>query len=103
MVGVVRVVLEQLCINFQLRSLLEVDMVDVSPIVVCCLLHKLYKALLLEISCDQVVWLLVQADVEVAGDEDAPPRVDKFLQMVSHIAQTAISRSVHMDGVEEPG
>ena len=79
MVGVVRVVMEQLCINFQLRSLLEVDVVDTSPVVVCCLLHKLLKTMLLEIACDEVVGLLIQADVEVARDEDTFGRVDKLL------------------------
>ena len=103
MVRVVGVVMEQLSISFQLRSLLEVDVVNPPPLVMCCLLHQLHKALLLEVSRDKIVWLLVQADVEIARDENAPPRIDKFLQVVSHIMQTAISRSVDMDGVKEPG
>ena len=79
MVREVWVVVKQLNISFQLRNLLEVYMVDPSPIVVCCLFHKLFEAILQEITCYQVVGLLIQADVEIPRNEHSSVRIDQIL------------------------
>ena len=103
MVGVIGVVVDQLSLSFQLRSFLDVDVVNPSPIVMCCLLHQLFKTLFLEMSCDKVVWLPIQANVEVSRDEDASVRVDKLLKVVSDLSQTGVSRSVDMNGIQKWG
>ena len=103
MVGVIGVVVNQLSFSFQLRSLLDVNVVNPSSIVMCCLLHQLLKTLLSEMACDKVVGLPIQADVEVARDEDTFGRVDKLFQFVSNLPQTSISRSIDMDGVQKRG
>ena len=103
MVAVIGIVVDQLRISFQLRSLLDVNVVNPSSIVMCCLLHQLLKTLLSEMACDKVVGLPIQADVEVARDEDTFGRVDKIFQFISHLPQTSISRSIDMDGVQKWG
>ena len=97
MVREVWVVVEQLNISFQLRNLLQVYMVDPSPIVVCCLFHELFEALLLEITCYQVVGLLIQADVEIPRNEHSSVRIDQILKLVSDLPKATISRSVDVD------
>ena len=78
-VGVVWVVVVKLSVSIQLISLLEVDVVDPSTLVVGRLSSQLNKALLSQKACDEVFWLFLQADVEITRDHSIPPRTQKIL------------------------
>ena len=58
-VGVVWVVVVKLSVSIQFISLLEVDVVDPSTLVVGRPSSQLHKALLSKKASDEVVWLLV--------------------------------------------
>ena len=79
MVGVVRMVVVKISVSIQLISLLEVDVVDPSTLVVGRLSSQLNKALLSQKACDEVFWLFLQADVEITRDHSIPPRTQKIL------------------------
>ena len=85
-VGVVWVVVVKLSVSIQFISLLEVDVVDPSTLVVGRLSSQLNKALLSQKAYDEVVWLFLQADVEITRDHSIPPRTQKVLQMFSHLS-----------------
>ena len=78
-VGVVWVVVVKLSVSIQFISLLEVDVVDPSTLVVGRLSSQLNKALLSQKACDEVFWLFLQADVEITRDHSIPPRTQKIL------------------------
>ena len=86
MVGVVRMVVVKISVSIQLISLLEVDMVDPTTLVMRCTPSQLQKALLSQKACDDVVWLFLQADVEITRDHGIPPRTQKVLQTFSHLS-----------------
>ena len=90
-VGVVWVVVVKLSVSIQFISLLEVDVVNSSTLVMGCSFSQLHKALLSQIACDQVVWLFLQADVEIPRDHNASPRTHQILQMVSHLSYIPFS------------
>ena len=78
-VGVVWVVVVKLSVSIQFISLLEVDVVNSSTLVVGRPSSQLNKALLSQKACDEVFWLFLQADVEITRDHSIPPRTQKIL------------------------
>ena len=90
-VGVVWVVVVKLSVSIQFISLLEVDVVNSSTLVVGRPSSQLNKALLSQKACDEVVWLFLQADVEIPRDHNASPRTHQILQMVSHLSYIPFS------------
>ena len=85
-VGVVWVVVVKLSVSIQFISLLEVDVVNSSTLVVGRPSSQLNKALLSQKACDEVVWLFLQADVEITRNHSIPPRIQKILKMVPHLS-----------------
>ena len=85
-VGVVWVVVVKLSVSNQLISLFEVDVVDPSTLVLGRPSSQLNKALLSQKACDEIIWLFLQANVEVPRDHNASPRTHQILQMVSHLS-----------------
>ena len=99
-VGVVWVVVVKLSVSIQFISLLEVDVVNSSTLVVGRPSSQLNKALLSQKACDEVVWLFLQADVEITRDHSIPPRTQKILKIVPHLSLTPFSRAINMDAIK---
>ena len=85
-VGVVWVVVVKLSVSIQFISLLEVDVVDPSTLVLGRPSSQLNKALLSQKTCDEVVWFFLQADVEIPRDHNASPRTHQILKMALHLS-----------------
>ena len=103
MVGVVWVVVVKLSVSIQFISLLEVDVVNSSTLVVGRPSSQLNKALLSQKACDEVVWLFLQADVEITRDHSIPPRTQKILNMVPHISYTPFGSAINVDAINVYG